>query len=361
MSKCKIVLVGKNRNGSARYWCIEHHAPAYGKSGAKLEECRAVFKEIDRNKSSVDLNPEEYPGGIALWGCALAVYDTTSFNLNPGVHVHARKEVGKEKEIDKTYGVVNVRLNDEYVSFNDLAAISYLSSNILNHDMVYLECPHCGAAHLDKDWFAANPHKRHLCSACGHHFNVKEPNIGNPIMKAKAMFGDEQIHRKIVRPNRTLNISQKDFPYGISIWGSNAALLWTSPKTEEYGIHVHAFKENCLKPTIDETYDTVIIDGVELNIEQVRLYMVQKTLPYLNGRISVLKCPDCGEIFFDTGVSSYTPANVHVCSKCNNIYKTHKKLVSNPFVSIIGKLHQFTDLPLRNAVIEDSYPNLAGW
>lgn len=361
MSKCNIVLIGKNRNGTNRYWCLEHHAPAYGKNGNKLDECLATYKNENRTKSSIDLNPNDYPGGIALWGCALAVYDTTSFNLEPGVHVHARKEAGKEKEIDKTFGTVNVKLDDDYISFNDLASISYLSSNILNLDMVYLECPHCKAPHLDKDWYAANPHKRHLCSYCGRNFNVKEPNIGNPIIKAKAMFGDTQIHRKVIKPNRTLEISQKDFPFGISIWGSNTALLWTSPKTEEYGIHIHAFKKNCLKPTIDETYDNVIIDGIHLNVEQVRLYMVQKTLPYLKGRISVLKCPQCGEALLDTGKASYTPDTNHTCPKCKNTFRTQKKLISNPFINIIQDLHTFTNLPLRNSTIEDSYPNLAGW
>lgn len=64
--------------------------------------------------------------------------------------------------------------------------------------------------------------------------------------------------------------------------------------------------------------------------------------------------------FFDTRVLSYILTNVHVFSKRNNAYKTHKKLVSNPFVYIISKLHQFIILLLRNAVIEDSYANLAG-
>ena len=361
MSSCNIVFVGKNRNGTNRYWCTTHHAPAYGKNGVQLEECLSTFKDFQRNKPSIDLNPEDYPGGIALWGCALSVYDTTDFKLEPGIHVHARREVGKEKEIDKTFGVVNVKLGNDYVSFNDLASISYLSSNILNHEMVYLECPHCGSPHLDKDWFAANPHKRHLCSACGRNFNAKEPNIGNPIMKAKSMFGDNEIHRSIVKPNRTLEISQEDFPYGISIWGSNAALLWTSPKTEEYGIHVHAFKENCLKPTIDETFDKVIIDGIELDMEQVRLFMVQNTLPYLKGRIAVLKCPQCGEKFFDQAESSYTPSNKHTCAKCGYLYNTRRKVISNPFIDIISELSQFTKLKAREKSIVTFYPDLAGW
>ena len=67
MSSCNIVFVGKNRNGTNRYWCTTHHAPAYGKNGVQLEECLSTFKDFQRNKPSIDLNPEDYPGGIALW------------------------------------------------------------------------------------------------------------------------------------------------------------------------------------------------------------------------------------------------------------------------------------------------------
>lgn len=361
MSECKIVLIGKNRNGTNRYWCVKHHAPAYDKNGKKLKECLSTFKDFKRNKPTLDIDPEKYQGGIALWGCALAVYDTTDFELEPGIHVHARKEAGKEKEIDKTYGIVNVKLRSDYVSFDDLSSISYLSSNILNQEMVYLECPNCGSPHLDKDWYAVNPHKRHLCSVCGRFFNVKTANIGNPIMKAKALFGDNQIHRDIVNPNRSLDILQKDFPYGVSIWGSNAAFLWTSPKKEEYGIHIHAFKEPGLKPTIDETFDQVTIDGIALDVEQIRLFMVQNTLPYLAGRIVSLKCPNCGESFFDEGESSYTPKSEHLCAKCGYLHKTRKKVISNPFIDTITELQSFTKLKLRNECISTFYPDLAGW
>lgn len=61
------------------------------KNGVKLDECLTTFKDLQRNKSSIDLNPEDYPGGVALWGCAISVYDTTSFKSEPGIHVHARK------------------------------------------------------------------------------------------------------------------------------------------------------------------------------------------------------------------------------------------------------------------------------
>lgn len=362
MSKCIAQYIGKNRNGTARYWCTTHHAPISDGKGNILEKCLSTHKQIPEcENNSLTISPLDYPGGIALWGATLAVYDTTSFNLDLGIHVHARKKVGGEKQIDKTFRYVHVKHDNQSVDFDYLASISYLSSNMLKQDMIYLVCPKCGTPHLDKDWFSANPHKKHLCSYCGKNFIQKELSIGNPMIKAKEIFGDTQIHREIVNPHRTLEISQKDFPFGISIWGSNSALLWTSPKNEEYGIHVHAHAENSIHPTIDETYDNVIIDGIPLNVEMVRLYMVQNSLPYLKGRIKVLKCPKCGKNHFDINEKCYTPHTEHYCENCGEMFKTHMKTIGNPMNEVIDKLHNFSDLKLNRYNITDFYPGLEGW
>lgn len=362
MSKCNIVYIGKNRNGTLRYWCTEHHAPASNGKGEVLEPCLAKVNSIvEVAENSLTIDPSEYPGGIALWDVALAVYDTTNWALDLGIHVHARRELGKEKQIDKTFQFVHVANNGETVDFDYLSAISYLSTNMLGHEMVYLECPKCGYPHLDKDWFAANPHRKHLCSRCGTNFYVSTPSIGNPMMKAKAIFDDEQIYRKIVRPYRSIWLKQADFPYGISFWGSNAALLCTSAKDEEYGIHIHAYANNSIQPTIDETYDEVFIDGVHLDVEQVRTYMVQKTLPYLKDRVVLLQCPSCKEYIFETGENSYTPHTEHMCQQCGTTVKTRKKVVASPMEAIIMALHKKTNLPLRSSDICDFYSTLEGW
>ena len=311
--------------------------------------------------SKLSLNVEDYPGGIALWGSALAVYDTTGFDFVPGIHVHARKVVNQEKQIDSTFDKVNVLYKGQAVSFDKNAAISYLSASIANQNMTYLECPKCGNAHLDMNKYSVNIHKRHLCSICGCYFYSKDLCIGNPIIKSKEVFGDAQIHRKKVKPNRILDINQKDFPYGISIWGTANAFLWTAPRPEEDGIHVHAYKENNLEPTIDETFDSVVVDGISLNVEQVRIYMMQKTLPYLNNRIVALKCQICGNDFFDIGKDAFTPNNVHLCSKCNHVKRTRKKVVSNPIINTFLQLHSFTNLPMKINDIQTLYPALVDW
>ncbi len=58
--------------------------------------------------SSLRLNPADYPGGIALWGALPAVYDTTQYSIESGVHVHAREVANGAKQIDGSFDTVDV-------------------------------------------------------------------------------------------------------------------------------------------------------------------------------------------------------------------------------------------------------------
>lgn len=361
MIECRIVNVGKGRNGKNRYWCIEHYAPAFDKNGNKLEKCRAKKRKIDVEDENFCIMPSDYPGGVALWGSTLAVYDTTPFPVTNGIHVHARKVVGGEKQIDRTFDSVKVIINGHIAMFSKEAAVYYLCANVLNQHMEYVDCPHCGSPHLDKDRYAVIPHKKHLCISCGHYFYTKSKCIGNPIVREKQVLGDDQIFRKIIHPNRSLEIMQRDFPYGISLWGSTGAFLWTAKKPEEYGIHVHAYKENTMKPSIDETYDMVTIDGITLNIEHIRMYMVQNTLPYLQNCLMVIKCKECGETLFDDGENAFIPSKQHICKKCGCVNITGKKIISNPAINTLNELSLFSGLPRKNICIQELYPDLIDW
>lgn len=359
MDMCNIVYVGKNRNGKARYWCLMHHAPASDRRGTKLKSCLAQQQHVHNKQEEFCLVPSNYEGGVALWGSTLAVYDTTLFPVSAGIHVHARKVEGGKKEIDKTFSSVKIKYNGHTAVIDADAAISYLCANVLRQNMEYIECPYCGAPHLDKDRYAVIPHKKHLCTSCGRYFFVQHNNIGNPIMRDKQMFGDEQIFRKIVKPKRTLTIKQCDFPYGISLWGSTGAFLWTAKKHEEYGIHVHAYQEDGLKPTIDETFDLVTIDGITLDVEPIRMYMVQKTLPFLQNRVTTIQCEKCGKNLFDEGRNAFTPRKDHVCPNCGCTTATHRKIISNPAVDVLDRLHHFSTLPRKSPRIQELYPGLA--
>ncbi len=361
--KCKIVYVGKTRNGKPKFWCTEHHAPVLQEGEVTDSVCRFIKVVGNQNHESTlfTIDPQDYPGGIALWGAIPAVYDTTEFPLDFGIHVHARKEVGGKKVYDKTFARVAVNSPKGTVEFDSIAAVSYVFANIFNLPLDYVECNKCGFAHLDKDWFSVNAHKKHLCAGCGHEFYDTKSSVGNPIIKAKKIFGDDEVHRQVISPNRTLEIEQRDFPYGISIWGSNTAMLWTSPKTEEYGIHVHAYAIDSREPTIDETYDKVIIDGIELPVEQVRLYMVQQSLPFLEKRIEALRCPFCQEMLFETGEDGCRPQTKHICRNCNEVIHSRRRVVSNPLEETLKQLEKYAVNPRKNLDLLKAYPTLQGW
>ena len=57
----------------------------------------------------LSLNPEDYPGGIAIWGALPAVLNTSTYpdDYN-GVHVHARINIDGTKDIDRTFDIVRI-------------------------------------------------------------------------------------------------------------------------------------------------------------------------------------------------------------------------------------------------------------
>ena len=99
----------------------------------------------------------------------------------------------------------------------ELDAIYYMVSNVFGFEIRFIERSLCGYPHLDKDWFAVHPHRRHLCAGCGHHFRDNATGIGNPIAELQRATG--LVTREPVPAGRSLTISQSDYPGGIQILG----------------------------------------------------------------------------------------------------------------------------------------------
>ena len=100
---CRIVSVGKRRDGGTRYWCLLHKADATAKYGKPAKSCRASHIAPIRSEDILFLDIDRYKGGVALWGAVPAVYDTTRLPMERGIHVHARVSVDSSKEMDYTY------------------------------------------------------------------------------------------------------------------------------------------------------------------------------------------------------------------------------------------------------------------
>ncbi|MEA3062555.1 MAG: hypothetical protein QOJ94_2336 [Sphingomonadales bacterium] len=339
---CEIEAVGKQRNGMPRFWCKRHQASATAKFGRRLHRCEGAYLA---GQDAEELDPAEYPGGIGLWGAVKPVYDSSAVPVEEGVHVHARREVDGKKEIDRTFPAVALKVARNlleapkaYITV-ETAVASYIS-RFLKLPMMSLFCTYCGEPHLDSEWFAVKLHKRHLCHACGKIFPVNEKCVSNPLAALRHMVGDREQGRIIEHSNKRLDISQADFPAGMQIWASNPALLWTAPKSEEEGIHVHVYSGEGDERIFDDTFAEVVIDRIVLNDTHLRYYMAQQALRYLDGKVVALKC-SCGEIYFDEGVDAFRPHSTHRCKRCDTALKAPgriKKVVSNPFVETLAHL-----------------------
>ncbi len=349
---CNIVSVGKRRDGGTRYWCLSHKGDATAKYGVPAEFCRYAHIESPSEEETLLLNIDMYKGGVALWGAVPPVYDTTKLPIDRGIHVHARVNVGGDKVIDKTYRrvkIINENIQQSALIADELDAIYYMTSTVLGRSMIEVICTKCGYSHLDKDWFSVNPHQRHLCSGCGSKFSDKQLGIGNPLVAIRDLIEGKK-PRAEVPAKRTLKIEQRDYPLGIQIWGSNPAIVWTGGKSEEEGIHIHAFKDTYDFYAIDNTYDVVEIDGIKLDAATVRTLMAQNSLPHINGRVKCEICPHCGQFHFDQDEHAYRAHDIHHCEWCDRDFKStgrFRKNISNPLIAVIPKLSKFAILPLQ--------------
>ncbi|WP_395743001.1 hypothetical protein [Prosthecobacter sp.] len=300
-----------------------------------------------KSTSRLFLDPEDYPGGIGFWGALPAVYDTSVFPPEDGVHVHARRTVGGEKEIDQTYEEVEIPLAEgRSFVINGRHGVAYNVATILRRHLTALICPQCQHVHCDEDFWAVHYHQTHQCENCGGMWDSGTPAISNPLMLLKQMVGDTQQHRKIIDPvERVFRSTQSRWSGGIQMWGSNPALLWTSPKYEEGGIHVHA----CTRPGkigADETFGTVEVDGLRLDPEQVRHLMAQQALSDLKHSITSLTCPSCNTAHFDLFDLAVIPHQVHECDACGTIFSSAAAVVSNPVITQLEQLRK--NLAIQN-------------
>lgn len=343
MTECKIIPVGKRRDGGTRYWCLKHKADATAKYGRRGRRCRYAQVPVILPSESCKLDLADYPGGVAVWGAVPPVYDTTNLAIDKGIHVHARRiSDGTKKSVDRTFRRVEILKGEKVCVISELDAIYFMVSSVFGFSLKHIKCSWCGYAHLDKDWFSVHPHQSHLCAGCGRTFRDSESAIGNPVASVQTSTFAKPYN--VRRSRRRIDLKQMDYPGGIRIWGSNAPIIWTSTKQSETGIHLHAFSDMREDPVIDETYGEIVIDGVKLDIRQVRILMAQAALPHLTGRVHVMSCEKCGEDSFDDGANAYTPREERACGRCDRPVRTRgrmRKAISNPLIQSLAHLAKF--------------------
>jgi hypothetical protein len=205
---CDVGAIEKRRDGGTRYWCRTHRADATAKGGKPAARCRAADRVPLRDNEIKTLDLDKYRGGVALWGAAPAVYDTTRRPMDSGIHIHARPKPGSDKELDFTFRAVRLMGNglpNYGIVVNEIDAIYYMVSSVFGFSMSFVTCTHCGWRHLDKDWFSVHPHRRHLCAGCGKHFHDSTRGIGNPIVGVRDACGAAEHRVELAAKNLEIN------------------------------------------------------------------------------------------------------------------------------------------------------------
>jgi hypothetical protein len=348
--ECDIRAETKLRNGYPNWWCFTHFASARGENGKRLDKCVKADIPLIKDDERIYIDLDHYAGGVGIWGSLEAVFDTKREIPEKGVHVHLRRTDDGEKEVDKTFKEVFIKVpsmslidREEWIKIDEYTACAYTASNVFEKKLKIIRCKHCKREHIDAEYFAVHSHKKHFCTFCGREFIDSEQGISNPIFQLQQLFKNKLLHRQLTKVNRKLIVDQKDFPGGIQIWGSNPAIIWTAKRTEEGGIHVHLFKSSKGKPYSDETYGYVEIDGIVLDDVMIRYYMVQKSLSYLRKYIVSLTCPKCGSDHFDIRDKALNPHKIHECEHCNFVFNDdtrYKGVVSNPIIKRLKELEQ---------------------
>jgi hypothetical protein len=309
-----------------------------------LRECERAYLELDPAKI-LDIDTALFPGGLAIWGAVPPIFDTTDLIEDTGIHVHARQTPGGTKIIDDTFPAVAMKYRRDLLEtaravISRETAVSFYLSRFVGNDVTCVFCTYCREPHLDAGWFAVKPHKTHLCHSCGRFFSVDFKGVSNPIARLRVEVEPNVVDQNPVPSRRQLDIQQRDYPGGLQIWASNPAVFWMAERPEESGIHLHAYSAEGER-VIDDTYGSVIIDGHALPVQQVAYLMAQSNVGYLDGRIVVASCQECGVPAFDTGLNAFSPhANRH-CSVCNGPVRAKgkfRKVVSNPLVGVLDRL-----------------------
>jgi transposase-like protein len=338
---CVIKAEVKNRNGKPRYWCWTHGERAWLKGGEPAKACRSTDRNLPEPDDILRVAAADYPGGIGVWGAVLPLYDSTLFPPTSGVHVHARLVPGGPKQLDETRAELAVESDTGVtVPISEAAARAYVATVILCGHPVELHCPRCGFLHIDQGEFAVNPHRKHQCNRCGRSFYEKGLSIGNPVAAAQRLLG-VRTDLEQVQSDKTVELSDlaQAATGGIQVWASNPAILWTVPREEQAGIHIHAYENGQITPLIDETFGVVTLYGTVINDRAVRLLMAQSKLGYLRNRIAKEICPHCQRPHFDDALPwSVKPHREHLCESCGNAFVVPRRTVSNPEYDLEKKL-----------------------
>ena len=287
---CDIVNAGRFRNGSERWWCRTHQAHwgtkadfvAYQKD--RLWQCANYNQPMNYVVSPFEIDFDNY-AEVGIWCSLPAALSTRPIERRPPrIHVHLREHPGDtNKVVDHDYGAISLLYQSDLDLFeaDGITRINLIPPSALEFVLALeesrpLDCIHCnkcGFPHLDLGDFARQPHRKHFCGNCGiDSIWSKSPIVSTPL---KPLHDQLAKSTEFEIPGRSINLDMhNDCEY--EIWASTPAVLWTADRCQEKGIHVHL--EKCGTRIVDETFGQVILNGRELDRDELIQKMLGKTI-----------------------------------------------------------------------------------
>lgn len=289
---CQIIPCGKFRSGGKRWYCKTHQIHWGTKADFLTSgESGEVTCSNHLTKMNYVVNPLEVEfvdfEEIGIWSCLPPALSSERIEPSPPkIHVHKRISGKKKKVIDDNFDAIVCSYNQNLGLFPNTeitkiqvtppAAFEFVRSIETNFEMSCISCKKCGYPHLDLRSFSENTHKKHFCGNCGNDsIWSPEPIASTPLKPLHDQFSNSNTY---IDPERSINLDDyKDYKF--ELWASTPAVVWTADRPQEKGIHVHIYKDDLEGPRIkDDTYSSVILNGVELDRKELWERMVQNTV-----------------------------------------------------------------------------------
>ncbi len=283
----------------------------------------------------MDLIPDDYEGGVAIWGASHPAASKrrsdpapiVQIRSNCGLHVHARRAGEERKSIDKSFDSLDVVRADERRTLTYEQVWSYRAAHDAGIPQETKRCRECGDSTAFDDLLSQRVRRK--CRKCSGMLDGDPIAFANPVVSLQAEFALGTTRSCVLAPGR-IEIAPDTFPGGFDIWGTSPAVLWTASRPEESGAHVHGYDSDGRSRLVDQTFGVLVVNGQTISNEALRLWQDQTGFNgVLRPFLRTVRCPRCHRALLDKGWKAFIPHREFQC-RCGFLFFESHATISNP-------------------------------